>query len=281
LPIDALLKIPGVDIETRKTGDATYYVATPKNISASDRRKAHLYIHGGGWIYFGGRGAMALTKVIALQYGGVVFGVDYRMPPDHMAPTALDDCLAVYREMLKQYDPSSILVSGESAGGNLAAALMLKARDVGVPAPSALFLNTPATDLTCEGDSWKTNDGLDPVLRGPLSDGGSMDLYLNGGDPRQPYFSPLFGDLTRGFPQPICTQARAIVCSRIRCACIPLCVLRVSRQISTLPKRCRIRVLAACRPKTTRLAPIRFDGCRNIGAYRTAGPHKHRTAAAY
>lgn len=199
MPADLILKMPGADIETRQFGSATCYVATPGNISDAGRRKAHLYIHGGGWIFFGGRAAMALGKMTAMQFDGVTYAVDYRMPPDHPYPAGLDDCFAVYGALLKEYGAKNILVSGESAGGNLAAALMLKAKDAGLEKPSALILNTPVTDLTNSGDSWKVLYGLDPVLRDP--DGvGSTELYLNGHDPRHPYLSPLFGKLADAFP---------------------------------------------------------------------------------
>lgn len=199
VPAEAILKMPGVDVETRQIGSTTCYIATPRSISDAERRKVHLSIHGGGWILFGGRGAMALAKVTAMQLGGVTFAVDYRMPPDHPYPAGLDDCFAVYKTLLAEYGAKNILVSGGSAGGNLAAALMHKVRDAGLERPSALVLETPATDLTNSGDSWKVLNGLDPVLRD--ADGvGSTQLYLNGNDPRHPYLSPLFGELASAFP---------------------------------------------------------------------------------
>jgi epsilon-lactone hydrolase len=199
LPAEAILKMPGVDVETRQIGSATCHVATPRNISDEQRRKAHLSIHGGGWILFGGRAAMALAKVTAMQFGGVTFAVDYRMPPDHPYPAGLDDCFAVYKALLAEYGAKNILVSGGSAGGNLAAALMHKVRDAGLEKPSALVLETPVTDLTNSGDSWKVLNGLDPILRD--ADGvGSTQLYLNGNDPHHPYLSPLFGELGSAFP---------------------------------------------------------------------------------
>lgn len=199
LPAEMILKMPGVDLETRRIGGATCHIATPKGISEEDRQKVHLYIHGGGWVLFGGRSTMAFAKIAAMQFGGITHAVDYRMPPDHPFPAGLDDCLAVYAGLLKQHDAKNILVSGSSAGGNLAAALMLKARDAGLPKPAALVLDTPVTDLTNSGDSWTVLDGLDPVLR-DAGGVGSTELYLNGNDPRDPYLSPLFGNLAGAFP---------------------------------------------------------------------------------
>ena len=87
------------------------------------------------------------------------------MPPDFPYPTPLDDCLAVYRALLEVKRPEQIVVGGGSAGGNLAAALMLKARADGLPMPACLLLMTPEVDLTESGDTFETNlEGVDTVL---------------------------------------------------------------------------------------------------------------------
>ena len=130
-----------------------------------------------------------------------VWSVDYRMAPDHPYPAALDDCMAAYRSLLAERAPHEIVVSGGSAGGNLAAALILRARDEGLPMPAGVILGTPEIDLTESGDSFHTNLGVDPGLRSlmPIN-----MLYADGHDLTHPYLSPLFGDLT-GFPPTILT----------------------------------------------------------------------------
>ena len=157
----------------------------------------YLDIHGGAWIQGGGEVCRSSALFTSAIYGARVWAVDYRMPPDHPYPTPLDDCLAAYRALLAERSPEEIIVGGVSAGGNLAAALILRARDEGLPLPAAVVLNTPATDLTGAGDTWQTNLGLDTVLTG--SSQSAMLLYAAGHDLRDPYISPLFGDL-RGFP---------------------------------------------------------------------------------
>jgi acetyl esterase/lipase len=99
--------------------------------------------------------------------------------------------------LLKERDPGEILVGGTSAGANLAAALILRARDEGLPLPAAVIFNTGAFDLTGGGDSWLINDGLDSVLSGSVEP--CTELYAGGRDRREPYISPLFADLT-GLP---------------------------------------------------------------------------------
>ncbi|TVV70947.1 alpha/beta hydrolase fold domain-containing protein, partial [Sphingomonas solaris] len=104
--------------------------------------------------------------------------------------------------LLDVRSPAEIVVSGGSAGGNLAAALVLRARDEGLPLPAGLILNTPEIDLTESGDSFHTNDGVDPGLRSLMP---VNLLYADGHDLAHPYLSPLFGDLT-SFPPTLLTS---------------------------------------------------------------------------
>jgi monoterpene epsilon-lactone hydrolase len=183
-------------IEERDIGPCPLYVVTPGRVSDDDRR-VFFDIHGGAWVLGGGDLCKRTTIATASAIGVRAWSVDYRMPPDHPFPTPLDDCLTAYRLLLAERHPSEIIVGGTSAGGNLAAALMLRARDEGLPLPAGVVFNTGAFDLTGASDSWQTNDGLDNVLSGPV--GPCTELYAGGHDRREPYISPLFGDLT-GFP---------------------------------------------------------------------------------
>jgi len=146
----------------------------------------------------GGKACEVMGRRAAAQVQMQTWSVDYRMPPDHPYPAALDDVLAVYRELLDVRAPEQIVVGGGSAGGNLAAALVLRARDEGMPLPGALILLTPEADLTESGDSFQTNLGIDNVLTESLAD--SIALYAGDHDLRHPYLSPLFGDLNAPFP---------------------------------------------------------------------------------
>jgi len=131
------------------------------------------------------------------------FAVDYRMPPDHPYPAGLEDSIEAYRSLLGRYQPERIAVSGGSAGGGLAAAFVLKARDMGLPLPGACVLATPEADLTESGDSFEANIFVDVVASQRLTD--SIALYANGHDLRDPYLSPVFGDFSKGFPPTILT----------------------------------------------------------------------------
>ena len=192
---DATAAFKGSIVE-RDIGPCPLYVVRPDDVAENDRR-VYLDIHGGAWVLGGGDLCKRTTIASAEAIGVCAWSVDYRMPPDHPFPTPLDDCIAAYRVLLDERDPSEIVVGGTSAGGNLAAALILRACDEGLPLPAAVMFNTGAFDLTGSGDSWQTNDGLDNVLSGPVEP--CTELYAGGHDRKEPYISPLFGDLA-GFP---------------------------------------------------------------------------------
>jgi len=192
---------PASQVDEIDLGHCPVYVILPDDVSPDDRR-VYLDIHGGAWTCGGGDACRLLARLLAPRFGARFWSVDYRMPPDHPYPAPLDDCLAAYRALLEVRRPEEIIVGGGSAGGNLAAALILRARDEGLPLPAAVVLLTPATDLTSSGDTWQTNLGLDTALT--VTAAPAMRLYSGGHDLRDPYLSPLFGDL-RQFPPVILT----------------------------------------------------------------------------
>lgn len=187
-----------VRLATREIAGVVVHVATPAESHPARRDWLRITVHGGGLVYMGGSYARAEAGLVALQSGCEAWSVDYRMPPDHPYPAAVDDVVAVYRAALATRAPGSVAISGASAGGNIAAAAALKARDLGLALPGALGLFTPECDLTESGDSFVTNLDVDNVLPGPLPE--EIALYADGADLRDPYLSPLFGDFTPGYP---------------------------------------------------------------------------------
>lgn len=182
-------------VDTTEASEATIHVATPETLVREDC--AYLDIHGGALVLGGGEACRTGARLQADQHGVRVFSVDYRMPPKFAYPAGLDDCLAAYRKLLAHYSPNAIVIGGRSAGGNLAAATLLRAKVEGLPLPAGLVLLSPQVDLTESGDSFECNQMLDVVLPSSLMN--NNQLYANGGDLSHPYLSPLFGDLT-GFP---------------------------------------------------------------------------------
>jgi acetyl esterase/lipase len=182
---------------------AQLYRATPKTRRSGLADAAYFDIHGGGFTSGGGEMCRLLAQIRAGDYGVEVYAVDYRLAPLHPYPAALDDCVAAYREVLSRCAVSRLIVGGASAGGNLAAALMLRARDEGLPLPIALLLQTPGLDMTQSGDSYRTNRYLDVNLYGGGGDGPAS--YAGQTDRRTPYLSPLFGQFGKWWPPTILT----------------------------------------------------------------------------
>ena len=129
-------------------GGVTVYVADPAEIPEGNRDKAVLFVHGGGLVIMGGECCRHYAAIEAAAARCRVYAPDFGNPPDHPYPDGLDDCLAVYRELLATYPAGKLVVTGASGGGNLAAAMVLKARDEGLPLPAAVGLFTPEVDLT-------------------------------------------------------------------------------------------------------------------------------------
>jgi monoterpene epsilon-lactone hydrolase len=196
--MEAILAQIPITPETTTIGDCHIHIATPPNLPPHAARYAFLDIHGGGLVFGAGRFARAMAVFRAASLGCRVVSVDYRVPPAHPYPAPLDDCLATYRHLLDHHAPADIAVSGLSAGGNLAAAMLLRARDEGLAMPAAALLMTPELDLTESGDTFHTNATIDVALPAGLPRANA--LYADGADLAHPYISPLFGDFAPGFP---------------------------------------------------------------------------------
>jgi acetyl esterase/lipase len=184
-------------IETQSIAGVTAYLCTPPE-PAPAGQPLYLYIHGGAFVFGSGRFAMAFGARSAEELGLPTVSVDYRTPPPHPFPAALEDCFAVYRELRTGAPGRKIIVGGSSAGGNLAAAVTLLIRDRGLEPPAAVILLTPEVDLTESGDTFRTNALLDVNLKRGVPECNA--LYAGGHDLTDPYLSPLYGDFQRGFP---------------------------------------------------------------------------------
>jgi acetyl esterase/lipase len=162
--------------------------------TAASRLDRHvLFLHGGGYV----TGSPALyrhfTWRIATAARAHVLAIDYRLAPEHAFPAALDDALAAYRWLLAgAADPQRTAVVGDSAGGGLALALLLKLRDNELPLPAGAVALSPWTDLALTGASLSLNAKSDPMLN--VADARLFaGCYLADTDPRHPYASPLYG----------------------------------------------------------------------------------------
>jgi acetyl esterase/lipase len=133
-----------------------------------------------------------------------VLMVDYRLAPEDPFPAAVDDATNCYRWLVNEgFDPERIAIGGDSAGGGLAAALLVNLKNLGLPRPGCAILLSPWTDLSVSGESVKSNAKADVVLteRALVT---MADHYLGERDRKAPLASPLFADLA-GLP-PILVQ---------------------------------------------------------------------------
>jgi monoterpene epsilon-lactone hydrolase len=160
---------------------------------------AILYFHGGGYVAGSARAGAHLAAELARRTGGRALSVDYRLAPEHPYPAAVEDGLAAYAALLESGTSASrVLVAGDSAGGGLAVATLLAAREQGLPQPAAVAAFSPWGDITRSGASMRTKDGADPLF-GYGAMGWYADRYVPAGDRSVPLASPVFAVLA-GLP---------------------------------------------------------------------------------
>lgn len=212
----ASLQKSEVDYEDIRVADMECSMIKPKDeISAG----VILYIHGGGYIAGNLAYAKGFGSVLAAKCGIKVFCCAYRLAPEHIFPAALEDCLDAYGYLLANgYDPSQIIVCGESAGGGLCYALCDKLREKGRGLPAGIIAISPWTDLTQSGASYVNNVKNDVSMTcerlkyfadcyayGSVSDGKNVFPRTNDDAENDkliksnPRMSPLFADLN-GMP---------------------------------------------------------------------------------
>ena len=167
---------------------------------------ALVYFHGGGWVIGDLETHDALCRTLANEAGCKVVAVDYRLAPEHPFPAAIDDAYAAVKWVEANsseigIDPNRIAVAGDSAGGNLAAAVCLKARDEKGPEIAFQLLIYPVTDAPRGTQSYKD------FAEGHFLEAEGMDWFWNhyvlaaGADPKNPYAAPLRAASHAGLPR--------------------------------------------------------------------------------
>ncbi len=155
-----------------------------------------LYCHGGGYSTGSSLYARTLTTKLAMSTSMDVLGFDYRLAPEHPYPAALDDAMKAWNYlMLFGYGARDVILAGDSAGGNLALALVHRLKAEGRILPRGLVLMSPWTDLTSSGKSHETRKDVDPVLHKEYLEQ-MIHNYAEGQELDNPLVSPLFGDFT-------------------------------------------------------------------------------------
>lgn len=166
-------------------------------VNAAETGPLILYLHGGGYIFGSPRTHRAMLAALSAQTGAPALLPDYRKAPEHAFPAALDDAVAVYRQVMHR--PGGVILGGDSAGGGLALTLMAEVLRQDLPLPLGLFAFSPLTDMTYSGASLRENAERDAVLPAGRT-GDITEMYLQGADPRDPRASPLFAAFTGAPP---------------------------------------------------------------------------------
>jgi acetyl esterase/lipase len=157
------------------------------------------YCHGGGYMTGSCLYAREITTKLSKNNSCKVFSFNYRLAPEHPYPAALEDAYKAWEYILKLgFNPSNIVIAGDSAGGNLALSLSLLLKEKKMSTAKCLVLFSPWTDMTASGDSYHSKELLDPILDNDYIRR-AITNYLGDETPRNPFVSPIFGDL-KGFP---------------------------------------------------------------------------------
>ena len=188
---------PNTLVDTVMAG-VPVHVVTPDGMPESNRDKVLLNLHGGGFNSDSG----SYTESIPIAgYSKIkVVAVLYRLAPEHPFPAAVDDSIAVYKELLKTYKPNHIVIYGTSAGAILTGEVAAKIKQLGLPMPAALGIFSGLGDFARDGDSRAlfALRGLAGHLDPPSPHPTEHD-YIGNTDPRDPVLSPVYADL-HGLP---------------------------------------------------------------------------------
>jgi epsilon-lactone hydrolase len=197
--IDKIRSAWGYESKPSKIAGIPVVWITPKEFVPENEDKLLIYLHPGGYV-FGSANDTRQPASLARRLKIKAVSIDYRLAPESPYPAALEDTLAVYKELLKQYNPNKIVLTGFSSGGGLALAATLKARDINLSMPAAIGVFTPWTDVNKIGDTYYTLEGISPVVHYEKNTRVCMEAYVGSHDSKSPYISPVYGSYSERFP---------------------------------------------------------------------------------
>ncbi|MBV8830933.1 MAG: alpha/beta hydrolase fold domain-containing protein [Acidobacteriaceae bacterium] len=205
-------KIYRTKVEEQKIAGVPVRVITPPDVPAANQSRVLINLHGGG--FNSDSGSLTESIPVAALARTKVISVLYRLAPEHPFPAGLDDVLAVYKEVLKTYQPRRIAIYGTSAGAILTAEVAAKLKQGGMPLPGALGVFSGIGDLSRYGDSRAlfALDGLSGHLEVPGAEPHERE-YAGATDLSDPILSPLFSDLHGMPPTLFITSTRDLLLS--------------------------------------------------------------------
>jgi len=206
---DELLKMFPVTVSDGTVADVPVREVVPTTFKHKDR--VLICLHGGG--FNADSGSYSESIPIAGLTGVRVVSVLYRMAPEHPFPAAVDDVIAVYKELLKTYKPSNIGIFGSSAGAGLTLQVAVKMKQLKMPMPAALGPFSAPASMVDGGDSRSlyNTDGLRGYV--PIMDGVLDSEYVGKTDPNDPVLSPINADLHNMPPTLFLTSERDLLLS--------------------------------------------------------------------
>jgi len=206
-------KLYPVNVEEATIGGVRTDIITPLNMPPENKARVLINLHGGG--FNSDSGSLIEGVPIANLAKIKVVSVYYRLAPENPFPAAVDDVVAVYKEVLKTYKPKSIGIFGTSAGAILTCEVTAKLKQLGAPLPGALGIFSSLADFSRPGDSWQlfTLNGFSGALE-PADPKHPRDSeYAAKTDRKDPVLSPLFSDLQGWPPSLSVTSTRDILLS--------------------------------------------------------------------
>ncbi len=193
----------GITISVCDVEGVTCHQVSPPSVAPGKEQNLIVHVHGGAFLFNAGIAGAGEAILLAASCQMPALSIDYRMPPDYPFPAAPDDVLTVWKAVVKDHDPQSVVMAGTSAGAGLIMTTLLRCQREGVAMPAAVFLGTPYADLTKTGDSMYLNAEVDNMLsryEGRLVE--STKLYAGGRDLQDQLLSPIYGDFA-GWPPAI------------------------------------------------------------------------------
>lgn len=198
---------PDVTVDAGNIAGVPVYWFLPKHIAGSE---AVIYLHGGGYIYGSIESHRAMVTHIANAIQRKILFVEYSLAPEHPFPAALNDTIAVIRDLLRTQPGFQFALVGDSAGGNLVMSTVVQLRSLHLPAPLYQVLMSPWVETDPTYPSYFENEKLDPIItRGFVQYSGS--LYVNGEDKRNPLVSPIHNDFAGTGPTLILVGTKEVL----------------------------------------------------------------------
>jgi len=197
-PLAKLLEVYQPNVETIFLNGIRAIDIKPKNYQESN--KVIIYIHGGGFVFYPADVTLLSSVPLADTSNLRIIAIDYTLAPQAKFHQIIDEVITAYKALLKTYKAEHIAIYGDSAGGTITVASILKMRDLKINLPSSVVLWSAWLDLNEIGDSYQTLKDTDPTLiyKGFLEN--CAEAYAPKSEWTNPYVSPVYGDYSKNFP---------------------------------------------------------------------------------